>query len=696
MSRNFLAKIATIATATITGADQLLSTQDRFIFWIGGTLAFLATLFLVIGSLRFKELRKQPGDLIVGIALSDMALAIHWLILATWYEKVSDPAFCHFTGSLGIVAGASEYFYNIAFNFFLITSLRNALKQARIPKKTFHTITLSLSAIFLIVLYYQGKVGRTSVGTCSIISSDSQGGFSKYLASMIVGSYAFVGLYTLYYIRKNAPKCAQSHNKRTHFILYYSRYIIASIIIYSSIAVTNFLTIKFNLAWVNSLYNIAKLCSPLVLSFIRYNDPLIKRIMIQTIFFWRKPAAEPTHNNSISDPLIHLNSSNTHENEFVFNVLSAERRVEIVYTLLSCVLYSDYIERNHAKLSSTVIDMKESNPYKHQRLHQIGDNAIRYLFPAIKDELDRVKYSVLPGTLKVYAPEIFSQLLEDDKLYLNIQESLNFQRNRDQIKDASGPGGGKSGEFFFFSSDKKLIIKTIPDVEMQQISRILERYQEHMRRNPNSLIAKIYGAFTFQSTDYDQTFNLIIMKNISGFSSAFVESIYDMKGSTYDREVLKNLDGVAADGVKKGVLKDLDFEKFEKRLHIRPDIRIALIHQIEADSLFLRSVKLIDYSFMVFFINKRKYIEVTGNVPEDGFITKNQLASLEKLDMMGNGTGIFYHVGIVDYLQPYNFNKFMEKLIKKVKKLDANLDTSSQNPQVYSTRFINFIKKIAQ
>jgi len=296
----------------------------------------------------------------------------------------------------------------------------------------------------------------------------------------------------------------------------------------------------------------------------------------------------------------------------------------------------------------------------------------------------------------VYAPEIFSQLLEDDKLYLNIQESLNFQRNRDQIKDASGPGGGKSGEFFFFSSDKKLIIKTIPDVEMQQISRILERYQEHMRRNPNSLIAKIYGAFTFQSTDYDQTFNLIIMKNISGFSSAFVESIYDMKGSTYDREVLKNLDGVAADGVKKGVLKDLDFEKFEKRLHIRPDIRIALIHQIEADSLFLRSVKLIDYSFMVFFINKRKYIEVTGNVPEDGFITKNQLASLEKLDMMGNGTGIFYHVGIVDYLQPYNFNKFMEKLIKKVKKLDANLDTSSQNPQVYSTRFINFIKKIAQ
>jgi len=696
MSPSFLSQVAAFATATISATDQFLTTQDRFIFWIGGTLALLATLFLVIGSIRFKDLRKQPGDLIVGIALSDMALAIHWLTLATWYEHVTIPEFCHTVGALGVFAASSEYFYNIAFNFFLITSLRNALKQARIPQKTFHMVTLSLSAIFLIVLFHQGKIGRTAVGTCSIIPSDNQGGFAKNLASVIVGSYAFVGLFTLYYIRKNAPKCAQSHSKRTHFILYYSRYIIASIIIYSSIAVTNFLTVQFNLAWVNSLYNIVKLCGPIVLSFIRYNDPLIKKIMIRTIFFWKKPVPS----QSIQDPLI-IHAYDTHsksvasENEFVFNALSAERRVEIIYTLLSCVLYSDYIERNQARISSNIIDMKENNPYKHQRLHQIGDNAIRYLFPEIKDELDRVKYSVLPGTLKVYAPEVFSQLLEDDKLYLNIQESLNFHRNKDQIKDASGPGGGKSGEFFFFSSDKKLIIKTIPDVEMKQISRILERYQEHMRRYPNSLIAKIYGAYTFQSTDYDQTFNLIIMKNISGFSSSFVESIYDMKGSTYDREVLRNL-SEAADGLKKGVLKDLDFEKFEKKLHIRQDIRTDLINQIEMDALFFRSVKLIDYSFMVFCINKRKYIHETRAVPEDGFVTKNPLASLEKLDMMGNGTGMFYHMGIVDYLQPYNFSKFMEKWIKKVKKFDTNLDTSSQNPQVYSARFIRFIKKIAQ
>jgi len=39
-------------------------------------------------------------------------------------------------------------------------------------------------------------------------------------------------------------------------------------------------------------------------------------------------------------------------------------------------------------------------------------------------------------------------------------ESLDISKNSDQIFKA-GEGGGKSGSFFFFSYDSKLIIKTI-------------------------------------------------------------------------------------------------------------------------------------------------------------------------------------------------------------------------------------------
>ena len=56
--------------------------------------------------------------------------------------------------------------------------------------------------------------------------------------------------------------------------------------------------------------------------------------------------------------------------------------------------------------------------------------------------------------------------------------------------------------------------------------------------------------------------------------------------------------------------------------------------------------------------------------------------------------GLYYNMGIIDYLQPYNFQKWFERFLKRVKKLDPNLDTSSQNPHYYSTRFIQFIRSI--
>ena len=44
---------------------------------------------------------------------------------------------------------------------------------------------------------------------------------------------------------------------------------------------------------------------------------------------------------------------------------------------------------------------------------------------------------------------------------INIEKSLNLIDNYESIMNIIGPDGGKSGEFFFFSYDNKLILKTI-------------------------------------------------------------------------------------------------------------------------------------------------------------------------------------------------------------------------------------------
>lgn len=43
---------------------------------------------------------------------------------------------------------------------------------------------------------------------------------------------------------------------------------------------------------------------------------------------------------------------------------------------------------------------------------------------------------------------------------------MNLFANREMIHAAKIGDGGKSGEFFFFSADGKLVIKTLPNYEM--------------------------------------------------------------------------------------------------------------------------------------------------------------------------------------------------------------------------------------
>ena len=79
-----------------------------------------------------------------------------------------------------------------------------------------------------------------------------------------------------------------------------------------------------------------------------------------------------------------------------------------------------------------------------------------------------------------------------------ISASLNPEANRDQVFKA-GEGAGRSGSFFFFSHDRKFIIKTMTSKELKVILKLLPRLCRHFKRNPNSLITKIFGVFTVKS-----------------------------------------------------------------------------------------------------------------------------------------------------------------------------------------------------
>ena len=75
-------------------------------------------------------------------------------------------------------------------------------------------------------------------------------------------------------------------------------------------------------------------------------------------------------------------------------------------------------------------------------------------------------------------------------------ESLDPEKNRTNLFKA-GEASGASGSFFFFSSDKRFIVKTMTTGEKDFfLTKVADGYFNHLKKNPTSLLARIYGVFT--------------------------------------------------------------------------------------------------------------------------------------------------------------------------------------------------------
>jgi len=140
-------------------------------------------------------------------------------------------------------------------------------------------------------------------------------------------------------------------------------------------------------------------------------------------------------------------------------------------------------------------------------------------------------------TIYEYAPKKFQDIRDMDLIEKSIiKHSLSAKRNRDQAFMA-GESQGKSGSFFFFSHDRKFIIKTMNDDELGIFMKALPDYFKHMKENPGSLIARIYGVFKVKMEDIVPV-NLLLMANtIRCDSSKYIQNVFDLKGSMINRDV---------------------------------------------------------------------------------------------------------------------------------------------------------------
>jgi 1-phosphatidylinositol-4-phosphate 5-kinase len=89
---------------------------------------------------------------------------------------------------------------------------------------------------------------------------------------------------------------------------------------------------------------------------------------------------------------------------------------------------------------------------------------------------------------------------------------LNIFSNEKNIKQAK-ESSGRSGSFFFFSYDKRFILKTINLNELKTLLELLPSLYNYLcYENSMSLLSRIYGAFSINIGGISQI-NLILMEN---------------------------------------------------------------------------------------------------------------------------------------------------------------------------------------
>lgn len=138
---------------------------------------------------------------------------------------------------------------------------------------------------------------------------------------------------------------------------------------------------------------------------------------------------------------------------------------------------------------------------------------------------------------------------------------------------------GKSGSFFYYTSDARNMLKTIHHHEFVRLKFILKQYYEHMVKYPQSLITRFMGLHKIKFKPEGGTVQriyFIIMANVFN-TNLPIEVRYDLKGSKQGRITRKKKDDVVEPEV---ALKDIDFDNDGLKIILDTDVKAALIKQI--------------------------------------------------------------------------------------------------------------------
>jgi len=95
--------------------------------------------------------------------------------------------------------------------------------------------------------------------------------------------------------------------------------------------------------------------------------------------------------------------------------------------------------------------------------------------------------------------------------------------------------------------------------ELDTLLDMLPKYREHFLSNPDSLLVKIFGAFTVRKAGMGLVHVMLMENTMKIKNPKLLRHVFDLKGSTLNRKT------ACMEMSPSTVLKDLDFLKVKRR-----------------------------------------------------------------------------------------------------------------------------------
>lgn len=295
---------------------------------------------------------------------------------------------------------------------------------------------------------------------------------------------------------------------------------------------------------------------------------------------------------------------------------------------------------------------------------------------------------------KDYAPEVFRDL----RRMFNVNQADYLMSLNDEIGVRAVGSSGKSGSSFYYSNDRKFIIKTIHRSEHKHLRRILNDYYNYVKNNPNTLLCQFYGLHRLKMATRTGTVkvHVLVMNNLLP-PLVNVTDCYDLKGSTFGRKTSekKRLQG--------SCMKDLNFIENKTEIYLSNKKKEEVENQLKNDIALLKRLNIMDYSLLLGlkYLNnsngnlldeksKRASLMVHQDVPG---AHKNSIfdtdGGIRAVDTNGEEMDIVYYIGIIDCLTNYNTLKKLETFFRSLRHKRETI--SAVPPYEYGDRFLTFI-----